>query len=111
MDGEDLKILGSPITRYCSIKEDPDRVGFLGRISTGFLTRQGLVLATGGLLTAGLDKIDLTKLELVPTLFGFLTTWFLAGLDMVGLGFLRGAMLCAEGEGSRSPIDDRVVRF
>jgi hypothetical protein len=29
----------------------------------------------------------------------------------MGLGFLRGAPLCAEGEGSRSPIDDRVVRF
>jgi hypothetical protein len=32
MDGEDLKIIGSPIERYCSIKEDPDMVGFLGRI-------------------------------------------------------------------------------
>jgi hypothetical protein len=32
MDGEDLKIIGSPIERYYSIKEDPDRVGFLGRI-------------------------------------------------------------------------------
>jgi hypothetical protein len=29
----------------------------------------------------------------------------------LGLGFLRGAPLCAEGEGSRSPINDRVVRF
>jgi hypothetical protein len=34
-------------------------------------------------LTAGLDKTDLTRLELVPTLFGFLTTGFLAGFDMV----------------------------
>jgi hypothetical protein len=25
--------------------------------------------------------------------------------------FLRGAQLCVEGEGSRSPINDRVVRF
>jgi len=32
VDGENLKILGSPIERYYSIKEDPDRVGFLGRI-------------------------------------------------------------------------------
>jgi hypothetical protein len=32
MDGEDLKILSNPIERYNSIKEDPDRVGFLGRI-------------------------------------------------------------------------------
>jgi hypothetical protein len=31
MDGKNLKILGSPIERYCSNKEDPDRVGFLGR--------------------------------------------------------------------------------
>jgi hypothetical protein len=29
----------------------------------------------------------------------------------LGLGFLRGAPLCVESEGSRSPIDDRVVRF
>jgi hypothetical protein len=27
------------------------------------------------------------------------------------LGLLRGAPLCAKGEGSGSPIDDRVVRF
>jgi hypothetical protein len=39
MDGEDLKILGSPIKRYCSIKEDPDRVGFLGRIFDKILDR------------------------------------------------------------------------
>ncbi len=32
MDGEDLKILNSPIERYGSIKEDPNMVGFLGRI-------------------------------------------------------------------------------
>jgi hypothetical protein len=27
------------------------------------------------------------------------------------VGFLRGAPLCAEGEGSRLPINDRVVCF
>jgi hypothetical protein len=27
------------------------------------------------------------------------------------MGFLRGAPLCVEGEGSRSPINDRVVHF
>jgi hypothetical protein len=32
MDGEDLKILSSPIERDSSINEDPDRVSFLGRI-------------------------------------------------------------------------------
>ncbi len=32
MDGEDLKILSSPIERDSSINEDLDRVGFLGRI-------------------------------------------------------------------------------
>ncbi len=32
MDGEGLKILSSPIERYCSNKEDLDMVGFLGRI-------------------------------------------------------------------------------
>jgi hypothetical protein len=32
MDGKDLKILSSPIERDSSINEDPDRVGFLGRI-------------------------------------------------------------------------------
>jgi hypothetical protein len=32
MDGEDLKILSSPIERDSSINEDLDKVGFLGRI-------------------------------------------------------------------------------
>jgi len=32
MDGEDLKILSSPIERDNSINEDLDRVGFLGMI-------------------------------------------------------------------------------
>jgi hypothetical protein len=32
MDGKDLKILNSLIERDSSINEDPDRVGFLGRI-------------------------------------------------------------------------------
>jgi hypothetical protein len=32
MDGKDLKILSSPIKKDSSINEDPDRVGFLGRI-------------------------------------------------------------------------------
>jgi hypothetical protein len=32
MDGENLKILSSPIERDSSINEDLDRVGFLGRI-------------------------------------------------------------------------------
>jgi len=59
------------------------RLVFWVGFSTGFLTRQGLVLATGGFLTAGLDRTDLTRLELVPTLFGFLTTRFLARLDKV----------------------------
>ncbi len=39
MDGEDLKILSSPIERYSSIKEDSDRVGFLGRILDRILDR------------------------------------------------------------------------
>jgi hypothetical protein len=83
MDGENLKILGSPIERYNSIKEIWTGLVLWAGFSTGFLTGQGLVLATGGLLTARLDKTDLTRLELVPTLFGFLTTGFLAGLDRV----------------------------
>jgi hypothetical protein len=56
---------------------------FWAGFSTGFLIGQGFVLATGGFLIAGLDITDLTKLKFVPTLFGFLTTWFLAGLDKV----------------------------
>jgi hypothetical protein len=44
---------------------------------------QGLVLTNWGFLTTRLDIGDLRKLELVPTLFGFLTTGFLAGLDKV----------------------------
>ncbi len=83
MDGEDLKILSSPIKKDNSIDEDLNRVGFLGRILDRFLTGQGLVLTAGGFLTAGLDITDLRKLELVPTLFGFLTTRFLARLDKV----------------------------
>ncbi len=39
MDGEGLKILGSPIERYYSNKEDPDRVGFLGRILNWILDK------------------------------------------------------------------------
>jgi hypothetical protein len=39
MDGEDLKILSSPIKRYGSIKENSDRVGFLGRIFDRILDR------------------------------------------------------------------------
>ncbi len=83
MDGEELKILSSPIERDSSINEDPDRVSFLGRILDKILTREGLMLTTGGFLIAGLDITELRKLELVPTLFGFLTTGFLAGLDKV----------------------------
>ncbi len=41
------------------------------------------MLTTGGFLIAGLDITDLRKLELVPTLFGFLTTGFVVGLDKV----------------------------
>jgi hypothetical protein len=81
MDGEDLKIFNSLIERDSSINEDLDKVGFLGRFLTRFLTGQGLVLTNWGFLTTGLDITDLRKLELVPTLFGFLTTRFLAGLD------------------------------
>jgi len=47
------------------------------------MTGQGLVLTTGGFLIAGLDITNLRKLELVLTLFGFLTTGFLARLDKV----------------------------
>jgi hypothetical protein len=39
MDGEGLKILGSPIKRYYSNKEDLDRVGFLGKILNRILDR------------------------------------------------------------------------
>ncbi len=39
MDGEDLKILSSSIERDNSIKEDPNRVGFLGRILDKILDR------------------------------------------------------------------------
>jgi hypothetical protein len=39
MDGEDLKILNSPIERDSSINEDSDRVGFLGRILDKILDR------------------------------------------------------------------------
>jgi hypothetical protein len=39
MDGEDLKILSSPIERDNSINEDLDKVGFLGRILDKILDR------------------------------------------------------------------------
>jgi hypothetical protein len=39
MDGEDLKILSSPIERDSSINEDLDKVGFLGRILDKVLDR------------------------------------------------------------------------
>jgi hypothetical protein len=40
MDSEDLKILSSSIERDSSINEDPDRVGFLGRILDKILDRR-----------------------------------------------------------------------
>jgi hypothetical protein len=39
MDGEDLKILISPIERDNSINEDLDKLGFLGRIIDKILDR------------------------------------------------------------------------
>ncbi len=39
MDGEDLKILSNSIERDSSINEDPDGVGFLGRILDKILDR------------------------------------------------------------------------
>jgi hypothetical protein len=83
MDGEDLKILSSPIERNSSINEDPDRVGFLGMILNKILDKTRFSSGHRGFLTAELDITDLKKLKLVPTLFGFLTTGFLAGLDKV----------------------------
>jgi len=63
--------------------EDPDKVGFLGKILDMIIDRTRFGSDHRGLLTTGLDKTNLTRLELVPTLFGFLTTWFLVGLDRV----------------------------
>ncbi len=83
MDGEDLKILSSPTERYSSTTKIRTGFIFWAGFLTRFLTGQGLVLAIGGFLTAGFDRTDLTRLELVSTLFGFLTTRFLAGLDKV----------------------------
>jgi hypothetical protein len=82
--GEDLKILSSPTERDSSINEDPDRVGFLGKILDKILDRTRFSSDHRGVvLIAGLDITDLRKLELVLTFFGFLTTGFLAGLDKV----------------------------
>ncbi len=39
MDGEDLKLLSSPIERDSSINEDLDMVGLLGRILDKILDR------------------------------------------------------------------------
>ncbi len=39
MDGEDLKILSSPIERDSSINEDLNMIGFLGRILNKVLDR------------------------------------------------------------------------
>jgi hypothetical protein len=50
MDGEDLKILSSPIERDSSINEDPDRVGFLGRILDKILDRTRFNLGHRGVL-------------------------------------------------------------
>ncbi len=50
MDGEDLKILSSPIERDSSINEDPDRVGFLGRILNKILDRTRFISDHQGVL-------------------------------------------------------------
>jgi hypothetical protein len=50
MDGEDLKILSSPVERDSSINEDPDRVGFLGRILNKILDRTRFISDHQGVL-------------------------------------------------------------
>jgi hypothetical protein len=114
MDGEDLKILNSPIERDSSINENPDRVGFLGRIFDKMLDMTRFSSGHRGVLDC---KTRHNRLE--KTGIGSDPLWVLdhkvlgrTGQNVfLSLGFLRGAPLCAEGEGSRSPINDRVVRF
>jgi len=48
MDGKGLKILGSLIERYCSNKEDSNRVGFLGSILDKILDRTRFGSSHGG---------------------------------------------------------------
>jgi hypothetical protein len=48
MDGKGLKILGSPIERYCSNKEDSNRVGFLGNILDRILDKTRFGSGHGG---------------------------------------------------------------
>jgi hypothetical protein len=114
MDGEDLKILSSLIERDSSINEDPDRVGFLGRILDKILDRTRFSSDHRGVLDCRTSHNRLEK-----TGIGSDPLWVLdhrvlgkTGQSVfLSLGFLRGAPLCAEGEGSRSPINDRIVRF
>ncbi len=50
MDGENLKILSSPIERDSSINKDPDMVGFLGRILDKKFDRTRFSADHGGVL-------------------------------------------------------------
>ncbi len=114
MDGEDLKIFSSPIERDSSINEDLDRVGFLGRILNKVLDRTRFSSDQLGVLDCRTWHNRLEK-----TGIGSDPLWVLdhrvlgrTGQSVfLNVGFLRGAPLCAEGEGSRLPINDRVVCF
>jgi hypothetical protein len=48
MDGKGLKILGSPIERYCSKKKDSKMVGFLSNILDRILDRTRFGYGHGG---------------------------------------------------------------
>ncbi len=114
MDGENLKILSSPIERDSSVNEDLDRVGFLGRILNKVLNRTRFSSDHWGVVDCRTwhNRLEKTGISSDPL-------WVLdhrvlgkTGQSVfLSMGFLRGAPLCVEGEGSRSPINDRVVHF
>jgi len=114
MDGEDLKILSSPIERDSSINEDLDRVGFLGRILDKVLDMTRFSSDQLGVLNCRTWHNRLEKTGISSDPLWVLDHRVLGRIGQsvfLSVGFLRGAPLCAEGEGSRPPINDRVVCF
>ncbi len=114
MDGEGLKILSSPIERDISINEDLDMVGFMGRILDKILDKTRFSSDHLGVLDCRTWHNILEKTGISSDSLWLLDHRVLGRTGQsvfLSVGFLRGAPLCAEGEGSRSPINDRVVRF
>ncbi len=114
MDGEDLKIFSNPIERDISINEDLDRVDFLGRILDKILDKTRFSSDHRGVLDCRTchNKFEKTGIGSDPLwVLDHMVLGKIGQSIFLSVGFLRGAPLCIEGEGFKTLINDRVVRF